>query len=226
MKLLKRDLIFFTMGLVAGVGGGYVYLKSKFDSELQEEVDATRAYYKEKFEKSPGGKKPEDVILKNQKGEVISGDEEVPVGYDDVLAYKNRDRDDDLIEERVNYNKIADYTKTNVIPFGETPEGLKQREGETPPYVISDIEMYNDMLEYDKVTLTYYEGDQTLSDDDEHIIDDVDAIIGLANLESFGVHCEDPDMLHVRNDRLGSDYEVIKTPASYAHIVLNNFKEE
>lgn len=226
MKLLKRDLIFFTMGLVAGVGGGYLYLKPKFDSELQEEVDATRAYYKEKFEKSPGGKKAEEVILKNQKGEVISEDEEVPVGYDDVLAYKNRGKDDDFIEERINYNKVADYTKENKVAFGETPEGLKQREGETPPYVISDIEMYNDMLEYDKVTLSYYEGDDTLSDDDDFIIADVDAIIGTANLESFGVSCEDPDMLHIRNERLGSDYEIIRTPSSYADIVLNNFEEE
>ena len=217
MKLLKRDLIFLTVGAAVGATGMLIYIKDKFNSELQEEVDEVRDYYKDRFTKSPGGQNTEDLEKEAEK-EFIDEDEVIEDEPEEI-------QDPRLSEKITQYNKIIDYTKENKISYGKTSEALKEREGSTPPFVISDTEMYDMRQEYDKVTLVYYAGDNTLADEDDFIIDDVEAIIGEDNLDSFGTECEDPDMVHIRNERLGSDYEVIRANSRYMDVVLGGGDE-
>ena len=51
-----------------------------------------------------------------------------------------------------------------------------------PPYVISWEEFASAVLEYDQDTLTYFEGDDTLVDGRDDVVDDVDGNVGSANL--------------------------------------------
>ncbi|MFI5344389.1 MAG: hypothetical protein ACHQUC_09240, partial [Chlamydiales bacterium] len=71
----------------------------------------------------------------------------------------------------------------------------------------------------DKVTLTYYDGDDVLSDVNEKMLSSSEEMIGDALLH-FGEQSEDPDIVYVRNIKLGCEYEIIRIHNSYETVVL------
>ena len=87
------------------------------------------------------------------------------------------------------------------------------------PYVIHVVEYHESNLHFDKSTIYYYDLDDTLVDENEEPIADVDAIIG-DGLMRFGDGSDDPDIVYVRNEKLGIDYEVIRVEKSYQETVL------
>ena len=88
------------------------------------------------------------------------------------------------------------------------------------PYVISQEDFYNENGHYDKITLSYFDIDDVLTDNRDEIIPKVDDVIGSESLTKFGELCDDDKIVHVRNERYGADYEVILTGESYVEAVL------
>lgn len=86
-------------------------------------------------------------------------------------------------------------------PFGGDEMDAKER---LQPHVIPP-EDFGDQG-YDTISLTLY-ADGVLVDDQENIIEDADAMLGEGSLERFG-EFED-DSLHVRDDKLKVDYEIL-----------------
>jgi len=92
------------------------------------------------------------------------------------------------------------------------------------PYVIpigdfmSDVE--EDYEDYDKLTITYYSGDQVLTDDADKVIPEIDKTIGLLNLKKFGKDSDNADIVYVRNEKLKTDFEIARVDGSYTSIVL------
>lgn len=80
-----------------------------------------------------------------------------------------------------------------------------------PPYVIPPEE-YGEIYEYDTRNLTYYDNG-VLTDEDDNVIDDVESMIGTDALNHFGDY--EPDSVHVRNDRLKVDYEILRDGTSF-----------
>jgi hypothetical protein len=87
------------------------------------------------------------------------------------------------------------------------------------PRVISVNEYFNDMPRYEKVTVTWYEGDSVLTDQDDAVVEEFVVAIGEGNL-LFGHDSGDPNVVYVRNDRLSTDYEVVRSEGSYRVDVL------
>lgn len=86
------------------------------------------------------------------------------------------------------------------------------------PYIIETDEFETEFKNHDKVTLYYYEPDDTLTGEDEVIMDDIDRTVGYDNLDDFtnwGVNT-----IYVRNERLGIDYEIIHMNTSYQEAVM------
>lgn len=83
----------------------------------------------------------------------------------------------------------------------------------TPPFVISQAEYAwgEDGNDYSKITLAYYPGARVVLDEDDERIDDVPNTIGWRNLNRFGEESGDADTVFVRNRRLLSDFEVVRT---------------
>lgn len=88
------------------------------------------------------------------------------------------------------------------------------------PYVITLEEFSAERMDFDKTSISYYEEDDTLLDDGDEVIDDVDGTIGDSALSSFGEGNPSPDVVYVRNERLGTDFEVVRHHASYQEAVL------
>lgn len=79
------------------------------------------------------------------------------------------------------------------------------------PYVIPPEE-YGEIYEYDTRNLTYYDNG-VLTDEDDNVIDDVENLIGEDALNHFGDYEE--DSVHVRNDRLKVDYEILRDGTNF-----------
>lgn len=89
------------------------------------------------------------------------------------------------------------------------------------PYIISEHQFMDDgMHPDDKMDLLYFEEDDTLTDDHEHILNNVEYLVGINNLHQFGVGSGDRRKLYIRNEKTGADYEVIKDERSYTEAVL------
>jgi len=97
-------------------------------------------------------------------------------------------------------------------------EELKKRSPDIP-YVIHYDE--KDEMEYQVVTVTYYDGDNVMCDEHDSVIDleERNRLIGEANLNRFGHGSNSPDIVYVRNDTLELVYEVVRSPNSYAETV-------
>lgn len=98
-------------------------------------------------------------------------------------------------------------------PVHEPPAGPEIR-------VITFAEFSNDMEHYDKVTLTYYEADDTLTDDKDGIVPAPRDIVGPHALQSFDDNSEDANVVYVRNNKIGTDFEICRNFGYYTEDVL------
>lgn len=79
------------------------------------------------------------------------------------------------------------------------------------PYVIAPEEYWE--ADYPTISLTYYEGDDTLADDDDKIIKNVDELVGEDFASHFGEYEE--DSVYIRNDNVKAVYEILRDYGSY-----------
>lgn len=78
------------------------------------------------------------------------------------------------------------------------------------PFVISQAEFAGgeEGEDYEKVTLTYYENDRVMLDEDENTLQDVGHIVGWRNLREFGGQSGHQDVVFVRNHKMMTDFEI------------------
>ena len=78
----------------------------------------------------------------------------------------------------------------------------------------------------DKVMVSYYEDDTTYAMEDDELIDAPENLFGPNIHLHFGEESEDPDVVYVRNDRSGTDYEITRIHGSYKALVMGEPEEE
>ena len=93
---------------------------------------------------------------------------------------------------------------------------LKQRD-EAHPYVLHEDEYFANERDYEHLTLTFYEGDDILTDDKDAPIYNYEAVIGPL---MFGHGTDDPNVFYVRNTVLESEYEIVYDPEAYCEAIL------
>ena len=87
------------------------------------------------------------------------------------------------------------------------------------PYVIPPDE-FSEKEDYSTETLLYFK-DKVLTDDWDHPIEDVEAMVGVESLTHFGEYEE--DSVYVRNDRLKTDFEILLDERIYADIEKHHY---
>ncbi len=85
------------------------------------------------------------------------------------------------------------------------------------PYIIHKDEFYSDEKGYAQSTLTYYSGDNIMVDEDESPMYNHEEITGPL---LFGHGSGDPKVVHIRNDKRKSEYEIVKGSGLYSQEVL------
>lgn len=160
------------------------------------------------------------MIMKNKYEQIIQ--EEL------YSIRETRERREKRKEERENpmsdETVIVDYNEIAGI-YNQGPMSDDEREAfnlvttriksEEEPYVISIEEFSDEMQHFEKETLLYYMEDGILSDNNDEVIEDISKTIGDEALNSFGMESDDEDIVYIRNEKMGTDYEVIRQHKSY-----------
>lgn len=97
-------------------------------------------------------------------------------------------------------------------------EEVKHRTPERP-YIIHRDEFFSDEMDFAHATITFYEGDSILCDEDDVPIYNPNAIVGRL---IFGHGSRDESICYVRNERLQAEYEVILDHGTYQSEILGN----
>lgn len=85
------------------------------------------------------------------------------------------------------------------------------------PYIIHRDEYFSNEEDYRQTTLTFYEGDQILCDEDDTPVYNPEKIVGTLK---FGHGSQDISICYVRNDTLMAEYEVLIDHGYYQQEVL------
>lgn len=85
------------------------------------------------------------------------------------------------------------------------------------PYIIHEDEYWAQESEINQSTLTYYAGDDILTDSDNVPIYDYSRICGPMR---FGHGSSDQNRFHVRNEKYQGEYEILLDPGSYSQEIL------
>jgi hypothetical protein len=83
------------------------------------------------------------------------------------------------------------------------------------PYVISHEEFVAGEEGHDREVLTYYEDDEVLVDTRDVPVPDNDVTVGDDNLRRFGHGSHDNNVVYVRNEKLGLDFEIVRHKGSF-----------
>lgn len=125
---------------------------------------------------------------------------------------KDEDPDTEIIDD-----PIAVETAKNIIDYSSYSTKSDKIVENTehvnidPPYVITPEE-FSEFEDYGTISL-YFFRDQILTDDDYELLEDVDDVIGFESLNHFGEY--EDDAVYVRNDRLKTDYEILRDERTY-----------
>jgi hypothetical protein len=114
-------------------------------------------------------------------------------------------------DPEINDRMIAEFLKHDRFAMDtdewDLQEELQYREDNPDvPYVIHKDEFWAEEKGYTQTTLTYYDVDDILVDEDDHPIYGYTKIIGPFR---WGHGSGDPNVFHVRNDRLQGEYEIL-----------------
>ena len=212
MKTGTAVFIGFTFGVAAGAAGMYVLMEDKILEWANEEVESVKEAYSNKL----------DQLVAEHKESVS----EVPDEYMKPEYIKEKKKFDEAMAEK----NFTDYTafgpeikqeteeKTEEVKEEREEENSEDPPPDVRPYTISSSGLTGfGMMGYEQIVYTWYDDSVLADDDDEMILDDsyIDRTIGLDNFNMF-VSNNNMDVMYIRNDRLETDYEVVKSLSNYS----------
>lgn len=234
------------VSLAVGAVGGYHYAKKKlwdeFSERLETEIEETKKFYgalHKKGEFRTPGEAVRKLIPESLTGDrfdnrsvsnetltkVLTGLNYLPNEQVDPRPGPPERHLAALTEDPrppVETNIFEELRVEKDLPE-DFDEELARASGK--PYIIPvDIFMHNE-IGYPQLSLTFFEGDQILVDEEENVVDFADKVVGMANLQ-FGYLSKDANIVYIRNEKTGYDYEVLRSMGSYAEEIAGFVPEE
>lgn len=196
-----KNFIIFAAGAAIGSVITWNFVKAKYEQIANEEITSVKETYAKKLE------------------EIRDHEIEDELGEDDEDDFNEEDTDEEEFSEgdmENYYDAVREYEHNDY-------DNSAQNELEVDkPYVISPEE-FGEFDNYEQISLTYYD-DGYLADDMDDLVEDVEDIIGWELLNHIGEYEE--DAIHIRNDSLKTDYEILRVMDRYSDISRDNQEEE
>ncbi len=229
MQLSIRTILAFLGGLAAGGSAVYLYLNEKYKQIAQDEIDEYRRQARSKM------KAAEDLEKAFEVGKEAYEAKKQEIDFTDYTAYskasekdilddvskKSGDKDFDIHMADREYPEDGtdeeqdEYLESLALNGDISQEMEEARESGKYPYIIERGEYLNGKQWYEKLDYVYYEGDDTLADDKDEPIDNPSEIVGSRFRELFGRDADDPDVLYIRNEQRGADFEIARLTRCY-----------
>ena len=193
---MVRDVIIFSAGAAIGSIVTWKLIEAKYKQIADEEIASVKKVF--------------TVRKKSNDDEEEDEDESEEDNATIAEEYHSEDKPD-LME----YSKIIDKEGYDSEAIESKLENKPKPIDVDAPYVISPDE-FGEFDDYEQISLTYYEGDGFLADDMDELVDDIEDVVGFESLNHFGEYEE--DAVHVRNDRLKADYEILVDAGNYNEV--------
>lgn len=200
MKNNIKYILTFTAGSVVGATATYLLIKEKYKQLADDEITSVIETYKRRYDKIF------DEVEEDNSGTFVD-DEGHLVQTMSHRKFESMTRD---------YAAKPDL-KTVVTEkhYNDAPQ-----DDYADPYVINVEDFGENLVNHEQVTIHYYSGDDTLVDEDESVIFEVEKFVGEDALISFGESDGNPNVVYVRNEQFGIDYEIIRLESCYHQVVL------
>jgi len=180
MNHLLNKSIIFAVGAAIGSAVTWAIVKNKYKKLAQEDIEAVREFYKDKYKNCTGGTEE----LKEETEDAEDEDEEID--------------DSDIPDEY--YESYKSVLKSNKY----SPE--EEDDEEMDKFEVLSPEEYEE-CDYPTISLTYYK-DGILTNDRGKIIRNVDEVVGKGSLGRFGEYEE--DSVFVADHDLRVVYEILR----------------
>ena len=232
-KMFARNLGLFIGGITMGSLLGHQLAKKKYQAIADEEIASVKARYallnKDEY--------PTPMELLD---EIRTGAEVIELKHPRE-SYTSDVPDEMSVEEfkalgveveEVPVATEADTSVYNVFAGSFANAGVSEVKDQPMPdvdmdnpYIVSVDEHMEDFQTYEKISLAYWEDDDTLSDDRDTIVPDIEGTVGAANLTKFGLGSKDINIVYVRNHHLETDFEIVRDPRSFSEVIMG-FKSQ
>jgi hypothetical protein len=241
----KQQIIILSVtALAAGLVGGGVshiltkrHVTAKFEQLMEDEVELTKKFYEDKEAKNKlkkeGAYSDPVALLEVVTDEVKEYTDTVeelkyqasnefaapPVSPENPLTVVEPEPVEVVeVKETVEVRNIFKDAKSANSYFDYEEEVAKRTPNK--PYIITHDEFMNAERDYTQVTLTYFEGDDVLTDEQDAPVEDVEGTVGEQNLFRWGHGSKDNNIVYIRNERLELEFEVLRSNGDYAKEVL------
>jgi hypothetical protein len=120
------------------------------------------------------------------------------------------------------YTKFAKGELSELVkPYTSSiDEESKKANAKPEKIMIISLDAFESDRGFNKEPIAYYEDDTTFANTQEEIIDDPVSIFGPNVHLHFGEESDDPDIVYVRNENNGVDYEITRVHNSYSIVVM------
>lgn len=209
----------FGLGVVVGYKVAYRNLEIAFEERMLKETEGMRQFYQQTtVSKKPFSTPEEAAAALIQPGTVLkeTAVSLTPEGIAERVAYHKitKNYTDDAGDLHIESDGIPE------ISFPEPPEPEQHNVFADGPAIISQEEFLENDSDFMQSTLTYYAVDNVLTDEREQVIEDPGDVVGLTNLQKFGELSSDENTVHIRNIRLGLEFELVRHEGSYRQEIL------
>lgn len=218
-------------GVLIGAGTTALVMSQIYKRVLREEVEAEAQQIRLDYARyyTDHAKVPLEQVFEETVAKIDELDEKPAVKQynklvDQVKAHQSEILSEMEYDARVvdpnNPEEVVTTTENVFNHYGnDEPEVEPDR---SKPYLISyDQFMDDEPANYDKVTLTYFEEDDSLIEEkDESLIPNADEIVGTEYSSNFGHKSGDKDTVYIRNEQLEVDFEITRDPRSYVEVII------
>ena len=231
---MNKNGLYFLLGSVVGAAVSYFITRKYYEKKVTDEVIKVREEYEGQPESQdwPENQNPKNIV--EDEHPIIDFERTMTSGEIDMMKQFSQEQ---AKRQRTNYGGLikdpddavaAMYAAKDLAEEAAAEQEHPQDSDEDEPIrIISEREYHEThMTDYGKVELAFYEEDNALCDDDEELIADPSKFIGDFALSSFGYDGDDPDVVYVRNSKMGNDYCITRVHASYAEMVLGIIPDE
>ena len=242
MNNALKNVIFLTIGAIAGsLVTKFVVLK-KSEIEKEEEINSVRKYYKENYTKPKTDEDDNhfDEYAKDTayiRSEIMKElndqfNKDGVLTINEVLDEFIKDQQKKTVDDKpisiLDYpsnvkEELIDYSGIKKIEDEVEDEEESEESEEFQPLNLTkskwddiyDIDTTDFDLDtdYDKVLLYYYTEDGIVANDDDDIVEDHQDLIGTKFVNHFDEYVK--DTAYIRNDDLRTDYEIVRCEESY-----------
>lgn len=223
MNINKNLVINISVGVIGaatGALGSWLYAKNHFGEIATQEIQSVKATYRKlSAEKPPLAAAAAELVQRAEQEETnreliaTAEAKAVELGYVPGLpnAVEHPAKDDVEVNVTV-----------NVIDANADEEAFKEKANE--PYLLT-LDDYHDNKwdgKHETMNLIWWAGDQTLSNEAEEMVQDIEAVVGEKNLTYFGPRgmSGDDDTIYVCNPVSRTNYEVSRVEGKYGVEVL------